>query len=129
MLPINMDKGLVMITAFAIGLVVDMFYNTMGMNAAACVFMAYLRPWVLRFYAPKGEYETSARPTLNSMGLTWILSYSATLVLMHHLLLFYLEAFTFSTFFTTLAKVILSSMATVALIVLSQVFMQRNTTR
>jgi rod shape-determining protein MreD len=129
MLPINMDKGWVMITAFAIGLIVDMFYNTMGINAAACVFMAYCRPGILRLIAPKGEYETTARPTLSSMGLIWVLSYSGSLVLLHHLVLFYLEAFTFSSFFTTLAKAILSSFATVALILLSQVFMQKTSTR
>ena len=129
MLPINMNKGWVMLIAFVTGLIIDMFYNTMGMNAAACVFMAYLRPWVLRLYAPKGEYETTSRPTLSSMGLQWIISYSTTLVLVHHFLLFFLEAFTFSTFFTTLAKVIVSSLATVALILLSQVFMQKSATR
>lgn len=129
MLPINMDKGWVMLIAFVTGLIIDMFYNTMGMNAAACVLMAYLRPWVLRFYAPKGEYESTSRPTLSSMGLQWIVSYSVTLVFVHHMVLFYLEAFTFSTFFTTLAKVIVSSIATVALILLSQVFMQKSTTR
>ncbi len=129
MLPINMNKGWVILIAFATGLLIDMFYNTMGMNAAACVFMAYCRPGVLRLYAPKGEYETSSRPTLSSMGLQWIISYSATLVFLHHLLLFYLEAFTLSTFFTTLAKVIVSSIATIALILLSQVFMQKSATR
>ena len=129
MLPINMDKGWVLLTAFVVGLILDMFYNTMGINAASCVFMAYCRPWVLRLYAPKGEYETSSRPTLSSMGFTWILSYSATLVFLHHIVLFYLEAFTLSSFFTTLAKVIVSSIATVALVLLSQVFMQKSTSR
>src|SRR6185437_5812198 len=129
MLPINMDKGWVMATAFAIGLVVDMFYNTMGINAAACVFMAYCRPGILRLIAPKGEYETTARPTLSSMGLVWVVSYSGALVFIHHLLLFYLQAFTFASFFTTLAKVIVSSVFTVALILRSQVFMQKTSTR
>jgi hypothetical protein len=129
MLPINMDKGWVMLTAFVTGLIVDMFYNTMGMNAAACVFMAYCRPWVLRLYAPKGEYETTARPTLDSMGLSWVISYAGTLILLHHFILFYLEAFTLSTFFTTFAKAILSSMATMALVLLSQTFMQQSKAR
>src|ERR1700758_5472431 len=72
MLPINMNKGWVVLTAFAVGLIVDMFYNTMGMNAAACVFMAYSRPWVLSIYAPNGEYEITSKPNIQSMGLTWV---------------------------------------------------------
>lgn len=126
MLPINMDKGWVMVIAFFMGLIIDMFYNTMGINAAACVFMAYCRPWVLRIYAPKGEYETTANPTISSLGLNWVISYAGTLILLHHLILFYLEAWSFSGFFTTLAKVILSSIATLALVLLSQAFMLKS---
>ncbi|HXB14014.1 MAG TPA: rod shape-determining protein MreD [Bacteroidia bacterium] len=129
MLPINMNKGWVILIAFATGMIVDMFYNTMGMNAAACVFMAYCRPWVLSIYAPKGEYEATAKPNIQTMGLTWVISYAGTLVFLHHLVLFYLEALTFSSFFFTFLKVILSSLATLVLILLSQVLMQRNTAR
>jgi hypothetical protein len=129
MLPINMNKGWVILIAFATGLIVDTFYDSMGINAAACVFMAFVRPWVLRLYAPKGEYEATSKPTLNSMGFGWILSYMGTLILVHHFLLFYLEAYTFSGFFTTLAKVILSSVATIILVLLSQFFMQKSTAK
>ena len=125
MLPIRMDKAMFLFIAFATGLTIDMFYNTMGYNAAACVFMAYCRPRVLSFYAPKGEYDTSAKPTIQSMGLPWILSYAGTMVFLHHLVLFFLEALSFSSFFTTLAIVIVSSISTVGLIILSQLIMQR----
>jgi hypothetical protein len=129
MLPINMNKGWVILTAFIVGMIVDMFYNTMGMNAAACVFMAYCRPWVLSIYAPNGEYEATAKPTIQSMGLTWMVSYAGTLILLHHLVLFFIEALTFSSFFSTFLKVILSGIVTLVLILLSQVLMQRNTAR
>ncbi|HSY75312.1 MAG TPA: hypothetical protein VK890_00560 [Bacteroidia bacterium] len=125
MLPIRTSKAWVMIIAFATGLTIDMFYNTMGYNAAACVFMAYCRPAVLKFYAPKGEYDTSAKPTIQSMGLPWMLSYAGTMVFLHHLVLFYLEVFSFHSFFTTLGIVIVSGITTVGLVLLSQLIMQR----
>ncbi|HXP50122.1 MAG TPA: hypothetical protein VN922_09225 [Bacteroidia bacterium] len=125
MLPIRMNKATVLFIAFFTGLTIDMFYNTMGYNAAACVFMAYCRPGVLRFYAPKGEYDTSAKPTLQSMGLPWMLSYVSTMVFLHHFALFFLEALTLSSFFTTLAIVIVSGITTVGLVLLSQLIMQR----
>jgi hypothetical protein len=129
MLPIRMDRTLVMILAFFAGMVVDMFYNTMGMNAAACVFMAYCRPWVLNFYSPKGDYETSSKPNIQSMGAIWVASYAGTLIVLHHLVLFFLEALTLSSFFTTLLKVILSGAATLGLVLLSQLFMQQRRQR
>jgi len=128
MLPIRSNKALVMVLAFFTGLTVDMFYNTMGVNAAACVFMAYCRPLVLRTYAPKGEYDTSAKPTMQSLGLPWLLSYTGTLVFLHHFVLFFLEAFSLSSFFSTLGIIIMSSASTVGLIVLSQYIMQRRKT-
>ena len=125
MLPIRTNKALVIVLAFLTGLTIDMFYNTMGMNAAACVFMAYCRPWVLNFYAPKGTYETSSKPNIQSMGTAWVVSYAGTLILLHHLVLFFLEALILSSFFTTMLKVILSGAATLGLVLLSQLFMQR----
>jgi rod shape-determining protein MreD len=125
MLPIKANKAIVLFRAFLTGLLVDMFYNTMGMNAAACVFMAYCRPWVLSTYAPKGEYETSSKPTMQSLGTPWMINYAGTMILLHHLILFFLEAFTLSHFFTTLLKVLLSGAATLGLVLLSQLLMQR----
>ncbi|MGP8215075.1 MAG: rod shape-determining protein MreD [Bacteroidia bacterium] len=128
MLPIRTDKALVMMLAFIAGLTIDMFYNTMGYNAAACVFMAYCRPWVLGMYAPKGEYDASAKPTMQSLGLPWMLSYAGTLVFIHHFTLFFLEALSFSAFFSTLGIVIISGITTVGLVILSQLIMQRRRT-
>ena len=80
----------------------------MGINAAACTFMAFCRPRVLQFYAPAGEYNADATATIGSMGVRWMISYACTLIFLHHFILFYLEMFSFHNFFITLAKVILS---------------------
>lgn len=126
MLPIKMDKTLVMFLAFITGLTVDMFYNTMGMNAAACTFMAFCRPGVLRLYSPIGEYDANAAPTYASLGIRWMISYAGTLIFLHHLILFYLEALTFQGFFTTFAKVITSGITTLVLVLITQSFMSRS---
>lgn len=126
MLPFRTDKTLVLIIAFATGLIIDMFYNTMGMNAAACTLMAYCRPWALRIYAPTGDYNADSAATIGSMGMPWMIRYSATLILIHHVILFYLEAFSFHGFFTTFLKVILSGIATLILFLVTQSLFFRN---
>ncbi len=120
MLPVRIPKSLLLIIAFLTGLVVDMFSNTMGMHAAACVFMAYTRPAVLRFMAPRDGYEAESSPSIRQLGFTWFLVYAATLTLIHHLMLFYIEVFRFSEFFSTLLRVVLSTLATVTTIIISQ---------
>lgn len=126
MLPFGLEKSYVLLIAFTAGLVIDMFYNTMGMNAAACTFMAFCRPWILRVYAPIGDYNVDASATAGSMGLRWMASYAGTLIFIHHAILFYLEMFSFHGFFTTLLKVILSGMLTLVLLLITQSIFFRN---
>ena len=59
------------------------------------------------------------------MGLIWFVKYTVIIVVIHHLVLFYAEVFSFSHFFLTLLKVLLSSVFTLVFIVLSQFFVFR----
>jgi cell shape-determining protein MreD len=120
MLPVRIPKNVVLLAAFLIGLIVDAFSNTMGMHAAACVLMAYARPAVLKLMAPRDGYESETTLTARELGFSWFLTYAAILTIIHHLLLFYVEVFRFSEFFTTLLRMFLSSIATLTVIMLSQ---------
>jgi len=120
MLPVRLPKGLLLVIAFFTGLVVDMFSNTMGMHAAACVFMAFTRPTILKLIAPRDGYEAESSPSARELGFTWFLIYAAALTLIHHFVLFYIEVFRFSEFFSTLIRVVLSSIATLITIMISQ---------
>jgi hypothetical protein len=120
MLPVRIPKALLLIIAFVTGLTVDIFSNTMGMHAAACVFMAYTRPAVLRILSPRDGYETDSYPSAREQGFTWFLIYASILTFIHHLILFYIEVFRFSEFFSTFLRVLLSSVATIIFIMITQ---------
>jgi cell shape-determining protein MreD len=120
MLPVKISNSLLLLIAFATGLTVDMFSNTMGMHAAACVLMAYARPALLRIMAPRDGYEAESYPSVRVQGFTWFLVYALALTFLHHLVLFYIEVFRFSEFFSTFLRVILSTAATLLTIMISQ---------
>ena len=122
MLPFNTPKWLVLVLAFAIGISIDMFSDTGGLHAAASVFLAFLRPVMLKLISPRDGYDAGQQPTIQQFGLGWFLSYAGILVFLHHLFLFYMEAFHFAGFFSTLARAILSSLFTISLIFISQFF-------
>ncbi|OFY87447.1 MAG: rod shape-determining protein MreD [Bacteroidetes bacterium RIFCSPLOWO2_12_FULL_35_15] len=124
-LPFETPKWLLLCIAFILGITIDMFYDTAGMHAAACVFMAYLRPGVLKLFSPRDGYEFGTQPTIQYLGVPWFLSYAGILVVLHHLILFYIEVFRFSEFFSTFFRVLVSSIFTMLLIVISQYFFQR----
>jgi rod shape-determining protein MreD len=125
LLPFETPKWLLLLVSFILGITIDIFSNTLGMHAFASVFIAYMRPYVLGLFAPREGYDTTMKPGLRSFGMDWLIKYSFIMVLIHHTLLFYIEAFKFQLFFPTLLRVILSSIFTVILIILSQLLTQR----
>lgn len=120
LLPFETNKLVVLILAFLLGAVVDYFYDSSGLHAAACTTLGFSRHYVLKYISPREGYESGVAPTVDEMGLEWFLRYAGTLVLLHHFTLFYLEVFRFSEFFSTLLRVILSSVGTFALMYLIQ---------
>lgn len=125
LMPFETPGWLLLFSGFALGLSVDMFSQTMGMHTVATVFMAFLRSYILRTIAPRDGYETGTYPRIFYQGSVWFLKYAIILVLAHHLVLFYTEVFRFTDFFSTLLRVLLSSMFSVILIILSQYFIFR----
>ncbi|HET7819505.1 MAG TPA: rod shape-determining protein MreD, partial [Bacteroidia bacterium] len=110
MLPFQTPDWLVLFLSFFLGITMDMFSNTGGMHAAATVFMAFLRQPILRFIAPREGYDSNQQPTIHQFGIGWFFTYAGFLVLIHHLILFYLEAFRFSNFFSTFFRSLSSAL-------------------
>ncbi|MBN4061948.1 MAG: rod shape-determining protein MreD [Flavobacteriales bacterium] len=119
-LPFETPKSLTLLLALLLGFCIDIFTGTLGMHTAASVFMAYCRPYILNLISPRDGYELSMRPNVQSLGLIWFLSYASVLILLHHLFLFYVEAFRLSEFFHTLIRAIFSTTFTMLLVVLAQ---------
>ncbi len=119
LLPLSTPKYLLLLLGFLVGLTVDIFSDSLGIHAAATVLVAYIRPFVIRVISTREE-DRNDYPGLLQNKFTWFLSYVTILVFAHHLVLFYLEYFTFSHFFHTFLKVIFSSVFTIFIIVLSQ---------
>jgi len=125
LLPFETPIWLSLILGFSLGLSIDIFTETIGMHTASTVFIAYIRPYILLSFAPRDGYEPGTFPRVYYYGLPWFIKYAAILVFAHHLMLFYIEMFQFRDFFSTLLRVILSSLFSITLIVASQFFVFR----
>jgi rod shape-determining protein MreD len=119
-LPFEIPNWLLLILSFCLGICIDLFYNTAGMHAAACLVMAYIRPAVLKLFSPREGYEFGMKPTIQYLGTVWFVSYAGILIFVHHFVLFYIEVFRFTEFFSTLLRVIVSSLFTLLLVILIQ---------
>jgi rod shape-determining protein MreD len=125
LLPFETPKWILLLVSFILGLTIDIFSNTLGLHAFATVAIAYIRPYVLKIFAPREGYEAGMRPGLSSFGWEWTLKYFFIIVFIHHFILFFTETFKFQMFFPTLLRVILSTLFTVILIILSQLLTQK----
>jgi len=119
LLPANINRSLLLIIAFFTGLTVDYFANTLGLHAAASVFLAYLRPGTIRLFFRNYEFGAGDEPSPAFIGLGGFFRYTLVLVFMHQLLLFYLEVLSFNHFFTTLYRVLLSTILSVFIILIA----------
>jgi hypothetical protein len=120
-LPLSIKPFPLLIISFLIGLSVDVFYETMGMHAAAVTLLAFLRPFWLKAISPSGGYDDTTEPTLTEMGLRWFISYSFPLVLAYSLLFFLAEQWGSGGFFGLFNKTLFSSIFTVVLAILVQI--------
>jgi len=97
-----------------LGIVIDIFLNTPGMNAAATTIVAALRNMMLSLFYPKNEYEDLV-PGIHTSTAAFV-KFTVMMVLLHQTLLFFIEAFTLFNFTSTLLRIGSSSVLTIVLI-------------
>ncbi|WP_254152992.1 Rod shape-determining protein MreD [Chryseosolibacter indicus] len=119
-LPVDANNLLLMLIGFAMGFCIDMFYDSLGLHAFACVFVMYVRNYYLSAITPQGGYDSSATPSIATNGIQWFLIYTFPLVFLHHAALFYIEAGGFDMFWFTLWKIITSTLFTTTVTVIVQ---------
>jgi len=125
LMPFETPRWIQLLSGFMLGIGIDLFENTLGMHTAATVLIAFVRPYLLNLLAPRDGYEPETFPRIHYYGFLWFLKYTLIIVVIHHLMLFYLEVFQLKEFFSTLLRVILSSILSASTIILSQYFVFR----
>ena len=123
-LPVDTKGWLLLLFAFVLGAITGMFTNTAGFHAAACLLLAFSRPYVLKMMSPREGFEAGVEPSPADFGLRRFMLYSTILVVIHHFALFYIQVMRFSEFFFTLKKATLSSMITLALVIITAYLVQ-----
>lgn len=120
-LPLSMPSWIVLIIAFLAGFIIDAFSGTMGVHTFASVMAGFVRPWIISLNMTHEAADPDTSPSVQNNGLRWFLMFSLMIILVHHLSLFYVEVFSFSGFFRTLLRVLVSTLFTTFFIVLLDV--------
>lgn len=126
-LPFNMNRTVQMLLAFLLGYTIDSFRHHPGFHAAACVLIAYLRPFFINVLMPQEGSEANYRePSMQSLGgLFPYMVYAAILVFFHNAWLFFLEAWQFGNIWYFLVKTFLSTLISLVLILILELLFSR----
>jgi hypothetical protein len=109
--PVNSNKAGLLVASFFLGFVMDLFCNSGGVHATACVLLAYFRPFFFKFsFGLSYEYQTvKLNDVLTPERFTFIL----LSVITHNFALFLLESFQVSFFLDVLLRTLSSTVFTI----------------
>lgn len=109
--PVNGNKTGLLLASFFLGLIMDMFWNSGGVHATACLVLAYFRPAIFKFsFGLSYEYQTVK---LNDSLTPERFSFILIAVIIHHFTLFILEIFKLSSILDILVRTVLSTLFTI----------------
>jgi len=111
--PVNGNKYGLLLASFFLGIIMDMFCNSGGVHAAACLVLAFCRPYIFKFsFGLSYEYQTVR---LNDVLTPERFSFILIAVVIHHFVLFLLEIFRLNFLLEILLKTVLSTIFTIIL--------------
>lgn len=125
-LPFKMGRRLQIVLAFCLGFALDSFMHTYGLHAAACVLIAYVRPFLINILiSQEGAESNYNEPSIQSMGPAPYFTYAAILTLLHHMFLFFLQALQSGGYFYFMLKTVASTAISLLLILLVELLFVR----
>lgn len=115
--PIHKSKTALLLFSFLLGLSVDFFSDSGGINAAATLFIAYFRLPILNMVLGKSDFD-HVLFNLRNIPLIKSITYISLITFIHHFIIFGLEYYSINAILTILYNTFITGFFTITLIVL-----------
>ncbi|MGN0235766.1 MAG: rod shape-determining protein MreD [Paludibacteraceae bacterium] len=115
MMPITLPRWADMLIGAAVGLLMDVFCNSLGVHTAACIMLMYARRHLIPLWVNDIDRLTDVIG-MQTMGVAPFIKYASILVVAHHLMVFFLTAWTLQLWWHTLLTILVSSIVSLVLI-------------
>lgn len=116
MMPITLPHSADMLIGAFAGFIMDIFCNSLGVHMAACILLMYIRPYLIGFIVNDKD-RLNEQISLHAIGMEALLKYTVIMVLIHHLTVFSLAAWSWSHMGFVLLETIVSSTITILLVI------------
>lgn len=125
-LPFSVPRTRLLLIGFITGLALDYFSMQIGVHAAACTLVAFLRPFVIGILTPKDSAEFNYRePSPRSMGWTPYLVYVLILTIVHHFYMTFLQWLQFGSFIDFAIKIVSTTGISMLMIITVELLIPR----
>lgn len=115
-LPVTISKDFLFTIAFMMGLIVDVFSDTGGINTLSCLVLAALRRPILHLYFHREDELSNPFPSIDTLGMMTYFKYALTMSLVYCMMVFTLEYLSFKYFWHVVFCVLASMVLTTALL-------------
>ncbi len=115
MLPITLPHSVDMLIGAAVGLVMDVFCNSIGIHMASCILVMFIRPYLIGAIVNDKD-RLNEQITLHALGMEALLKYVVIMVLIHHFTVFMLAAWSWNYIGFVLIETFVSGIITMLLI-------------
>ena len=116
MMPITLPHSADMLIGAFAGFIMDIFCNSLGVHMAACILLMYIRPYLIGVIVNDKD-RLNEQISLHAIGMEALLKYTVIMVLIHHLTVFSLAAWSWSHMGFVLLETIVSSTITILLVI------------
>ena len=117
-LPFDIRGWHLLFLAFFLGVVIDVFEDSLAIHAAATSMLAFARPYMLKLLTGKQPDAAGDVPSFRTLGTMTLIVYALSLILLHHMVLFFLEVFHFRDFSETIVRVAFSGGLTLLFVII-----------
>lgn len=115
----RIGRNQLMLWSFAIGMMVDVFGNTPGMNASAATCLAFFRESFLRLVTLR-DMDEGFRPGVKSLGFSSFARYSLLSCTLFCTLLLMIDTFSFFNVTVLILKILTSTLSTFLCVVCAE---------
>lgn len=116
MLPITMPHSVQMLIGAGAGLIMDVFCNSLGVHMAACILIMFIRPYLIGAIINDKD-RLNEQISLRAIGMEALIKYAVILVLVHHLTVFLLAAWSWHHIGFVLLETLVSSIITILIVI------------
>lgn len=120
-LPMGTSRSAALLWGFIVGMAADIFGGTPGIGSAAMTFIALMQPVLLGLMSPR-DADEALTPSAADLGRWNYTRFAALLLLLHHIVYFALEGFSYFHLTSIAQSMAVSYAASLALILAVEYF-------